>query len=52
MPVDFKQDFIQKMREHNLTFEIRGLLTSTDQILTLGTDTKVLSTVFELFAGH
>ena len=38
------------MEEHNLSFEIRGLLTANDKILTLGTDTKVLSTVFELFS--
>lgn len=50
MPPDFGQDFIRKMEEHNLSFEIRGLLTANDLILTLGTDTKVLSTVFELFA--
>jgi hypothetical protein len=37
------------MASHHLTFEIRGLLTANDRIFTLGSDTKVLSTVFELF---
>jgi hypothetical protein len=49
MPLDFQGKFVEKMDEHNLSFEIRGLLTANDMILTLGTDTKVLSTVFELF---
>lgn len=49
MPLDLRKEFAEKMEEHDLSFEIRGLLTANDMILTLGTDTKVLSTVFELF---
>lgn len=49
MPIDLRTEFLAKMLEHSLSFEIRGLLTANDWILTLGTDTKVLSTVFELF---
>lgn len=45
----FRDDFVRKMADHQLTFEIRGLLTANDRILVLGSDTKVLSTVFELF---
>jgi hypothetical protein len=45
---DFRAEFIQKMEEQHVAFEIRGILTENDRILTLGTDTKVLSTVFEL----
>jgi len=52
MPVNFKREFLRKMEEHNLAFEIRGVLTADDLVLTLGTDTKVLSTVFELFADR
>jgi hypothetical protein len=46
--LDFPAEFIREMREQQLAFEIRGILTANDRILTLGTDTKVLSTVFEL----
>jgi hypothetical protein len=45
---DFQAEFIREMEEEHLSFEIRGILTANDRILTLGTDTKVLSTVFEL----
>jgi len=45
---DFPAEFIREMEEQHLAFEIRGILTANDRILTLGTDTKVLSTVFEL----
>lgn len=49
MRLKFQQEFLREMKKHDLSFEIRGLLTSEDKILPLGTDTKVLSTVFELF---
>lgn len=49
MPWNFGREFRRKMDEHRLSFEIRGLLTAEDMIMTLGTDTKVLSSVFELF---
>jgi hypothetical protein len=50
MPIDFATEFVQKLKERGCTFEVRGLLTGDDKILTLGNDTKVLSTVFELFS--
>ncbi len=49
MPFNFRDEFTRKMADHHLSFEIRGLLTADDEIYTLGSDTKVLSTVFELF---
>lgn len=49
VPFNFRDDFVRKMAERQLSFEIRGLLTANDLILTFGTDTKVLSTIFELF---
>ena len=36
------------METQHLAFEVRGILTENDRVLTIGTDTKVLSTVFEL----
>jgi Restriction endonuclease EcoRV len=42
-------EFAQKLKERRCTFEVKGLLTGDDKILTLGSDTKVLSTIFELF---
>lgn len=46
--MDFIDAFSGKMREKALTYEVRGLLVSGDIVYPLGTDTKVLSTVFEL----
>ncbi len=40
--------FKSKIRMYNPSFEITGLLTPEDLIYTFGTDTKVLSTVFEM----
>lgn len=45
----FRDEFQRKMKEYSLSFDLRGILTADDKILTLGTDTKVLSTFFELF---
>lgn len=47
-PLDFKAEFHQAVARHNLDFHVRGILTTDDRVLPLGTDTKVLSTVFEL----
>ncbi|NPV89141.1 restriction endonuclease [Coprothermobacteraceae bacterium] len=46
--MDFISVFCAKMEEHKPKFEIRGLLTRDDRVYPLSTDTKVLSTVFEL----
>jgi hypothetical protein len=48
--LDFPSEFAQEAKDQQLAFEIRGILTANDKILTLGTDTKVLSTVFELIS--
>ena len=45
---DFPSLLIQKIRQKGLTYEIRGLLASDDNVYPLGTDTKVISKVFEL----
>lgn len=46
--MDFIAEFEKKMEEKNLSFEITGLLTRDDRVYPFGTDTKVLSTIFEL----
>lgn len=46
--MDFIANFTEKMREQAPAYEVRGLLTYSDVLYPLGTDTKVLSTVFEL----
>lgn len=46
--IDFPSELEQKMRANQPVYESRGLLTFDDRIYPLGTDTKVLSTVFEL----
>jgi hypothetical protein len=46
--VDLIREFTSKMQEHNLDFSVLGFYTSTGRIYPLGTDTKVLSTFFEL----
>jgi hypothetical protein len=46
--IDFADAFTEKMREKEPSYEIRGLLASDDRVYPLGTDTKVLSTIFEL----
>jgi Restriction endonuclease EcoRV len=48
--LDFPAEFTQETEKQHLAFEIRGILTANDKILTVGTDTKVLSTVFELLS--
>ncbi|MFQ5825402.1 MAG: type II restriction endonuclease [bacterium] len=45
----FNEEFYRLVEELNITYEIRGLLSSDDRIYPFSTDTKVLSTVFELF---
>jgi hypothetical protein len=48
--MDFSSQFHEKMAKYQPDFQIRGLLTGKDRVYPLGTDTKVLSTVFELIA--
>lgn len=49
MPLDLKTEFTEAVKRHKMTFKVRGLLSENDRVYTLGTDTKVLSTVFELY---
>lgn len=46
--MDFKADFERKLGEHNLKFDVRAVITGDGQLYPLGSDTKVLSSVFEL----
>lgn len=48
--IDFIREFYSKMDRHSPDFHVRGVLTRGDILYPLGTDTKVLSTVFELIA--
>ena len=48
--MDFIAEFNRKMEEYQPKFEILGLLSADDRIYQIGTDTKVLSTAFELMA--
>jgi len=46
--IDFVDEFYRKMRQHKPDFHVCGLLTESDMVYPLTTDTKVLSTIFEL----
>lgn len=46
---NFKQEFIDLVEKRGTNWNIRGLLGADDKIYPFGSDTKVLSTVFELF---
>ena len=48
MTFDFLTAFREKMLAEVPSFEVVGILSADDKVYTLGTDTKVLSTVFEL----
>ena len=48
--MDFIGEFNRKMEEYQPKFEVLGLLSADDRIYQIGTDTKVLSTAFELMA--
>ena len=45
---NFKQEFNQIIAIEKPSWEMTGLITSNKKIFTLGSDTKVLSTIFEL----
>ncbi|HEY2956447.1 MAG TPA: type II restriction endonuclease [Candidatus Eisenbacteria bacterium] len=47
--MDLRQAFRDAVRGNNVDFMVRGMLSADDRVFPLGTDTKVLSTVFELF---
>lgn len=48
MSMDFINELMEKMTEQPPDFGVRGFLVGTNRIYPIGTDTKVLSTVFEL----
>ena len=46
--LDFRTEFERIFEEHNISYDVRGIITADKKIYSLGTDSKVLSTVFEL----
>lgn len=46
--MNFVLEFSDKMEKYQPDFEITGLLTRDDRVYPFGTDTKVLSTIFEM----
>lgn len=47
--IDLPNDFGAEVRASKANFLVRGVLGTNDRVYPLGSDTKVLSTVFELF---
>lgn len=48
---EFKKEFFQLYERYKVNWEIYGFLTRDDKIYAIGSDTKVLSTVFELLCA-
>ncbi len=48
---EFKEKFYDLYNQHKINWEVYGFLTRDDKIYALGSDTKVLSTVFELLCA-
>lgn len=48
---EFKKEFYRLYDQSKVNWEIYGFLTRDDKIYAIGSDTKVLSTVFELLCG-
>jgi len=46
--LNFKEQFEKKLEEHPLTYKIQGVIADDRRIYPLGTDTKVLGSIFEL----
>lgn len=46
--MDFKEEFEKKLQQHSLAYKIQGVLADNNKIYPLGTDTKVISSIFEL----
>ena len=46
--LDFKTEFERIFTQHNISYDVKGIITADKKIYSLGTDSKVLSTVFEL----
>jgi hypothetical protein len=50
MPLDFRVEFERRLAERQTDYTVRGVVTGAGEVFPLGTDTKVLSTIFEAFA--
>ncbi|MBU0636016.1 type II restriction endonuclease, partial [Candidatus Micrarchaeota archaeon] len=48
--MDFLNEFYELIKEEKPSWLVKGVLTSEDEIYSFGTDTKILSRVFELLA--
>lgn len=48
--LDFKKEFGKMLASRNPSYTIRGVVTADELVYPLGTDTKVLSTIFESIA--
>lgn len=48
--MDFKAEFTKKLAELNPSYMVRGVITADRRVYPLGSDTKVLSSIFEFFA--
>lgn len=46
--MNFKEEFEKKLAKHSLTYKIQGVIADDRRIYPLGTDTKVLGSIFEL----
>lgn len=48
--LNFKREFEKKLVKHSLTYKVQGVIADDRRIYPLGTDTKVLGSIFELVA--
>ena len=48
--MSFKEKFEEKLEAYAADYNVCGVVSTANKIYPLGSDTKVLSTVFELFA--
>jgi len=48
--VRFDREFGAKLKQHKPPYDAKGIVTASGKVYPLGSDTKVLSTVFECFA--
>lgn len=46
--MNFKEEFEKKLAQHSLIYKIQGVIADDRRIYPLGTDTKVLGSIFEL----
>ena len=48
--MDFKKKFLMLLKKYEAEYNICGAISTEGKVYPLGSDTKVLSTVFELFS--